>query len=67
MKKIAAKEFKELYATSFYFDDLTDLRRYDGRFDSLIKSDDKDIILCCGLIYYHYYMSNVYIHFLQPY
>ena len=32
-------------STSFYFDDLTDLRRYDGRFDSLIKSDDKDIIL----------------------
>ena len=32
-------------STSFYFDDLTNLRRYDGRFDSLIKSDDKDIIL----------------------
>ncbi|MFS9028188.1 PBECR4 domain-containing protein [Streptococcus cristatus] len=32
-------------STSFYFDDLTDLRRYNGRFDSLIKSDDKDIIL----------------------
>jgi len=32
-------------STSFYFDDLTDLRRYDGRFDRLIKSDDKDIIL----------------------
>ena len=32
-------------STSFYFDDLTDLKRYDGRFDSLIKSDDKDIIL----------------------
>ena len=32
-------------STSFYFDDLTDLRRYGGRFDSLIKSDDKDIIL----------------------
>ena len=32
-------------STSFYFDDLTDLRRYDGRFDSLIKFDDKDIIL----------------------
>ena len=32
-------------STSFYFDDLTDFRRYDGRFDSLIKSDDKDIIL----------------------
>lgn len=31
--------------TSFYFDDLTNLRRYNGRFDSLIKSDDKDIIL----------------------
>ena len=32
-------------STSFYFDDLTNLRRYNGRFDSLIKSDDKDIIL----------------------
>ena len=32
-------------STSFYFDDLTNLRRYGGRFDSLIKSDDKDIIL----------------------
>ena len=32
-------------STSFYFDDLTSLRRYNGRFDSLIKSDDKDIIL----------------------
>ena len=32
-------------STSFYFDDLTDIRRYNGRFDSLIKSDDKDIIL----------------------
>ncbi|HFI5189638.1 TPA: PBECR4 domain-containing protein [Streptococcus agalactiae] len=32
-------------STSFYFDDLTNLRRYDGRFDRLIKSDDKDIIL----------------------
>jgi len=32
-------------STSFYFDDLTNLGRYDGRFDSLIKSDDKDIIL----------------------
>ena len=32
-------------STSFYFDDLTDLRRYNSRFDSLIKSDDKDIIL----------------------
>ena len=31
-------------STSFYFDDLTNLRRYNGRFDSLIKSDDKDII-----------------------
>lgn len=30
---------------SFYFDDLSDIRRYNGRFDSLIKSDDKDIIL----------------------
>ena len=32
-------------STSFYFNDLTNLRRYNGRFDSLIKSDDKDIIL----------------------
>lgn len=32
-------------STSFYFDDLTDIRRYNGRFDSLIKSDDKDIML----------------------
>ena len=32
-------------STSFYFDDLTNLRRYNGRFDSIIKSDDKDIIL----------------------
>lgn len=32
-------------STSFYFDDLTNIRRYNGRFDSLIKSDDKDIIL----------------------
>ena len=32
-------------STSFYFDDLTDIRRYNGHFDSLIKSDDKDIIL----------------------
>ena len=32
-------------STSFYFDDLSDIRRYNGRFDSLIKSDDKDIIL----------------------
>ena len=32
-------------STSFYFDDLTNLRRYNRRFDSLIKSDDKDIIL----------------------
>ena len=32
-------------STSFYFDDLTNLRRYNGRFDSLMKSDDKDIIL----------------------
>ena len=32
-------------STSFYFNDLTNLRRYGGRFDSLIKSDDKDIIL----------------------
>ena len=32
-------------STSFYFDDLTDIRRYNGRFNSLIKSDDKDIIL----------------------
>ena len=32
-------------SASFYFDDLTNLRRYNGRFDSLIKSDDKDIIL----------------------
>ena len=32
-------------STSFYFDDLTNLRRYNGSFDSLIKSDDKDIIL----------------------
>ena len=31
-------------STSFYFDDLTNIRRYNGRFDSLIKSDDKDII-----------------------
>ncbi|MDE7489698.1 PBECR4 domain-containing protein, partial [Streptococcus agalactiae] len=32
-------------STSFYFDDLTDINRYNGRFDSLIKSDDKDILL----------------------
>lgn len=32
-------------SSSFYFDDLTDIRRYNGKFDSLIKSDDKDIIL----------------------
>ena len=32
-------------STSFYFDDLTNLRRYNGRFDSLIKSDDKDCLL----------------------
>ena len=32
-------------STSFYFDDLTNIRRYNGRFDSLIKSDDKDIII----------------------
>lgn len=30
---------------SFYFDDLQDIDRYQGRFDSLIKADDKDIML----------------------
>lgn len=30
---------------SFYFDNLDDISRYSGRFDSLIKSDDKDIML----------------------
>ncbi|MGV3293860.1 PBECR4 domain-containing protein [Streptococcus pluranimalium] len=30
---------------AFYFDDLQDLRRYNGRFDSLLKTDDKDIML----------------------
>ncbi|MDU6443074.1 MAG: PBECR4 domain-containing protein, partial [Streptococcus sp.] len=32
-------------SSSFYFDDLTDIQRYSGKFDSLLKSDDKDIIL----------------------
>lgn len=30
---------------AFYFDNLQDLRRYNGRFDSLLKTDDKDIML----------------------
>lgn len=30
---------------SFYFDHLDEINRYSGRFDSLIKSDDKDIML----------------------
>ncbi|HEO6299846.1 TPA: toprim domain-containing protein [Streptococcus agalactiae] len=30
---------------AFYFDNLNDINRYSGRFDSLIKSDDKDIML----------------------
>ena len=34
-----------LQTDSFYFDDLQDIDHYQGRFDSLIKSDDKDIML----------------------
>ena len=34
-----------LQTDSFYFDDLQDINHYRGRFDSLIKSDDKDIML----------------------
>ena len=30
---------------SFYFDNLQGIERYEGRFDSLIKADDKDIML----------------------
>lgn len=30
---------------SFYFDNLQGIERYQGRFDSLIKADDKDIML----------------------
>lgn len=30
---------------SFYFNNLQDIERYQGRFDSLIKADDKDIML----------------------
>lgn len=30
---------------SFYFDNLQNINRYQGRFDSLIKADDKDIML----------------------
>lgn len=34
-----------LQTDSFYFDDLQDIPRYQGRFDSLIKSDDSDLML----------------------
>ena len=34
-----------LRTDSFYFDDLQDIPRYNGRFDSLIKADDKDLML----------------------
>lgn len=34
-----------LQTDSFYFDQLQDIPRYGGRFDSLIKADDKDIML----------------------
>lgn len=34
-----------LQLDTFYFDDLQDLNRYNGRFESLLKSDDKDIML----------------------
>lgn len=34
-----------LQIDSFYFDDLQDIPRYQGRFDSLIKSDDSDLML----------------------
>ena len=34
-----------LKTDSFYFDQLQDIPRYEGRFDSLIKADDKDIML----------------------
>ena len=34
-----------LELNSFYFNDLQNIDRYKGRFDSLIKADDKDIML----------------------
>ena len=34
-----------LQTDSFYFDDLQDIPRYQGRFDSLIKSDDSDLMI----------------------
>ncbi|HGI2991325.1 TPA: PBECR4 domain-containing protein [Streptococcus agalactiae] len=34
-----------LQTDSFYFDDLQDIPRYQRRFDSLIKSDDSDLML----------------------
>lgn len=34
-----------LQTNSFYFDDLQDIPRYQRRFDSLIKSDDSDLML----------------------
>lgn len=34
-----------LQTDSFYFDQLQDIPRYEGRFDSLIKADDKDLML----------------------
>ena len=34
-----------LELNSFYFNDLQNIDRYNGRFDSLIKADDKDIML----------------------
>lgn len=34
-----------LQTDSFYFDELQDIPRYQGRFDSLIKSDDSDLML----------------------
>ena len=34
-----------LQTDTFYFDDLQDLDRYSGRFDSLLKADDSDLML----------------------
>lgn len=34
-----------LQTNSFYFDHLEDIPRYTGRFDSIIKADDRDIML----------------------